>query len=96
MLQRLPIVQGGTISFLVPILAILELPQWECPSDADLRAMSSANRTEVWQVRMREISGAISVAAIVQVVIGYFGKLTCLTIRVNCAVNAIVILHGAE
>lgn len=75
MLRRLPIVQGGTISFLVPILAILALPQWECPADADLKAMSSANRTEVWQVRMREISGAISVAALFQVVIGYFGKL---------------------
>lgn len=82
---------------MVPILAILELPQWECPSDADLKAMSSANRTEVWQVRMREISGAISVAAIVQVVIGYFGKLTCLTVRkITIRVNAIANLHGAE
>ena len=29
---RLPIVQGGTFSFLTPTIAILSLPQWQCPS----------------------------------------------------------------
>ena len=29
---RLPIVQGGTFSFLVPTFAILSLPEWKCPS----------------------------------------------------------------
>ena len=28
---RLPIIQGGTFSFLVPTLAILALPQYKCP-----------------------------------------------------------------
>lgn len=28
---RLPIVQGGTFSFLTPTFAILSLPQWTCP-----------------------------------------------------------------
>ncbi|XP_046676697.1 solute carrier family 23 member 1 isoform X2 [Homalodisca vitripennis] len=70
---RLPIVQGGTISFLVPTLAILSLPQWQCPAPDVLDAMSPANRTEVWQVRMRELSGAIAVSSLVQVFIGYFG-----------------------
>lgn len=70
---RLPIVQGGTISFLVPTLAILSLPQWQCPAQDILDAMSPANRTEVWQVRMRELSGAIAVSALLQVFIGYFG-----------------------
>lgn len=70
---RLPIVQGGTISFLVPTLAILNLPQWRCPDEATMNAMSSENRTELWQVRMRELSGAIAVSAIVQVLIGLFG-----------------------
>lgn len=70
---RLPIVQGGTISFLVPILAILRLPQWQCPAAEELRAMDEAQKTEIWQLRMREISGAIAVAALVQVVMGLTG-----------------------
>lgn len=71
---RLPIVQGGTISFLVPTLAILSLPQWHCPPAEELAAMSVDNRTEVWQVRMRELSGAIAVSSLVQVFMGYFGE----------------------
>lgn len=70
---RLPIVQGGTISFLVPTLAILALPQWKCPAQADLDAMNEADREELWQIRMRELSGAIAVSAMVQVVLGYTG-----------------------
>jgi len=74
---RLPIVQGGTFSFLVPTFAILSLPEWKCPSDfvnenwASNRTME--DRTEVWQMRMREIQGAICVSAIFQMVLGYFG-----------------------
>uniref|UniRef100_A0A8D8RSW4 Solute carrier family 23 member 2 n=1 Tax=Cacopsylla melanoneura TaxID=428564 RepID=A0A8D8RSW4_9HEMI len=70
---RLPIVQGGTISFLVPTLAILHLPQWQCPAPDKIDAMSGEERTELWQVRMRELSGAIAVSALVQVFIGAFG-----------------------
>ena len=29
--SRLPIIQGGTITFLVSINAILSLPKWKCP-----------------------------------------------------------------
>lgn len=35
--------------------------------------MTSSDKTELWQVRMREISGAIAVSAIFQLVIGYTG-----------------------
>ncbi|XP_015121949.1 solute carrier family 23 member 2 isoform X1 [Diachasma alloeum] len=70
---RLPLVQGGTISFLVPTLAILNLPQWKCPPETELSAMSSEERTELWQIRMRELSGAIAVSALFQVFIGFFG-----------------------
>lgn len=73
--NRLPIVQGGTISFLIPTLAILNQPQWRCPSSEILDAMSYENRTEVWQIRMRELSGAIAVSAVFQTVIGYCGTL---------------------
>lgn len=70
---RLPIVQGGTISFLVPTLAILALPQWKCPSVEEINALEEEDRVELWQIRMRELSGAIAVSALVQVVLGYTG-----------------------
>lgn len=70
---RLPLVQGGTISFLVPTLAILNLPQWQCPAPEVLEQMSHENRTELWQIRMRELSGAIAVSALFQVIIGFGG-----------------------
>lgn len=35
--------------------------------------MSNEDKVELWQVRMREISGAIAVSAVVQVLIGYTG-----------------------
>ncbi|XP_055545592.1 solute carrier family 23 member 2 isoform X2 [Wyeomyia smithii] len=70
---RLPIVQGGTISFLVPTLAILNLPQWKCPSKEVISAMRVDDKTELWQSRMRELSGAIAVSALLQVFIGYTG-----------------------
>ncbi|XP_064648212.1 solute carrier family 23 member 1-like isoform X3 [Lineus longissimus] len=89
--SRLPIVQGGTFSFLAPTYAILSLPKWACPT-ADTSALqvamnmtttmatSTVNMTlnsgpdrEVWQVRMREIQGAIMVASIFQIVIGFSG-----------------------
>lgn len=70
---RLPLVQGGTISFLVPTLAILSLPQWKCPPPEILNELSSANRTEIWQIRMRELSGAIAVSSLFQVIVGFGG-----------------------
>ena len=32
-LCRLPIVQGASLGFLIPTLAILNLPKWECPEE---------------------------------------------------------------
>lgn len=57
----------------MPILAILNLPKWKCPNPEIIREMSDIDKTELWQLRMREISGAIAVSAIFQLVIGYTG-----------------------
>lgn len=57
----------------MPVLAILNLPQWKCPNPDKLNTMSPEDRTELWQLRMREISGAIAVSAIFQLVIGFTG-----------------------
>ncbi|XP_058119868.1 solute carrier family 23 member 2 [Anopheles ziemanni] len=101
---RLPIVQGGTISFLVPTLAILNLPQWKCPPAEALDAMSDSERTELWQVRMRELSGAIAVAAVSQIVLGFSGLvgkllrlITPLTIVPTVALVGITLFgHASE
>ncbi|XP_068857222.1 solute carrier family 23 member 1-like isoform X4 [Aphelocoma coerulescens] len=54
---RLPIIQGGTFTFLAPTLAMLSLPTWKCPAwtqNATLVNASSPEFIQVWQTRMRE------------------------------------------
>ncbi|KYO17514.1 solute carrier family 23 member 1 [Alligator mississippiensis] len=73
---RLPIIQGGTFSFLTPTLAMLSLPHWKCPAwtqNASLVNVSSPEFTEVWQTRMREVQGAIMVASCFQILVGFSG-----------------------
>ncbi|MGH0123308.1 UNVERIFIED_CONTAM: hypothetical protein FKN15_067757 [Acipenser sinensis] len=56
-LKRLPILQGGTFTFLAPSLALLSMPQWKCPAwtqNATLVNTSSPEYIEVWQSRIRE------------------------------------------
>ena len=56
---RLPIVQGGTFTFLAPTFAILSLPHNKCPADFDVNGwgnISQENKTEQWQSRMQEVS----------------------------------------
>lgn len=56
--NRLPIVQGGTFSFLTPAFAI-----------AGMAALQDAG----WEVRMQHIQGAIIAGALFEIVIGYSG-----------------------
>ncbi|XP_077373360.1 solute carrier family 23 member 1 [Festucalex cinctus] len=80
---RLPILQGGTFSFITPTLAILALPKWKCPASQDPAMLSAHNGTsvlqmaesgdEVWMSRMREIQGAILVSSLVQITLGFTG-----------------------
>ncbi|XP_063252294.1 solute carrier family 23 member 1-like isoform X6 [Prinia subflava] len=54
---RLPIIQGGTFTFLTPTLAMLSLSSWKCPAwtqNATLVNASSPEFIQVWQTRMRE------------------------------------------
>jgi len=71
--NRLPIIQGGTFSFLAPIFAILSLPTWKCPAPELMANMTAEMKTELWQVRMREIQGAIIVSSLFEVALGFFG-----------------------
>ncbi|XP_060741910.1 solute carrier family 23 member 2 [Tachysurus vachellii] len=78
---RLPILQGGTFTFITPTLAILALPKWQCPKgsaltpdlNATVASVSRLDPEEVWKMRMREIQGAILVASLLQVVLGLTG-----------------------
>jgi nucleobase transporter 1/2 len=71
---RLPIIQGSSFSFIVPSLAILGLPQWQCPASLD--GLTDDEKTELWQVRIREIQGAIIIASLFEVFLGLFGELS--------------------
>ncbi|XP_049578669.1 solute carrier family 23 member 1 isoform X1 [Syngnathus scovelli] len=80
---RLPILQGGTFSFITPTLAILALPKWQCPTSQEPAMLSAHNGSsplqivdngdEVWMSRMREIQGAILVSSLVQITLGFTG-----------------------
>ncbi|KAM9814519.1 solute carrier family 23 member 1 isoform 2-T2 [Syngnathus typhle] len=80
---RLPILQGGTFSFITPTLAILALPKWQCPTSQKPAMLSAHNGSsplqivdngdEVWMSRMREIQGAILVSSLVQITLGFTG-----------------------
>uniref|UniRef100_A0A3Q1EGJ5 Si:dkey-106n21.1 n=1 Tax=Acanthochromis polyacanthus TaxID=80966 RepID=A0A3Q1EGJ5_9TELE len=83
-LGTLPILQGGTFSFITPTLAILALPKWRCPAPNSpvMLSMQLQNGTsplqmensdEIWMSRMREIQGAILVASLLQIVLGFSG-----------------------
>ncbi len=56
--NRLPIVQGGTFSFLAPTIAI-----------CGMAALADSG----WQVRMQHGQGAIILGAVVEIVVGYSG-----------------------
>ncbi|XP_064455241.1 solute carrier family 23 member 2-like isoform X2 [Ornithodoros turicata] len=71
---RLPVIQGSTFAHLVPILAVLSLPRWQCPEDVFLESGGNGTSTEhLWQPRMREIQGAILVASLFEVFAGITG-----------------------
>lgn len=60
---RLPILQGGTFTFITPTLAILALPKWKCPKgnmmtpdlNATVASVSHIDPEEVWKMRIREV-----------------------------------------
>ncbi|XP_071100850.1 solute carrier family 23 member 1-like [Haliotis cracherodii] len=79
---RLPIIQGGCHKFLPAIAALMALERWKCPDLGtggqvlnDDGSNSSLTRTDVWQMRMREIQGGIMLASLAQVLVGCTGIL---------------------
>ena len=60
--NRLPVIQGGTFSFLGPAFAIIGMV-----------AAKKLTGVEVWQIQMQELAGAIMIASVVEIVLGYSG-----------------------
>ncbi|CAJ1057161.1 xan_ur_permease domain-containing protein [Xyrichtys novacula] len=73
---RLPILQGGTFTLLLPSMAMLSMPEWKCPAwtqNASLVNTSSPEFIDVWQSRMRALQGSIMVGSLFQVFVGFSG-----------------------
>ncbi len=62
--NRLPVVQGGTFSFLGPTFAIIFMLTADHATAAGI---------PLWQLRIQEVSGAIMIASVVEIVLGYTG-----------------------
>lgn len=61
--NRLPVVQGGTFSFLGPTFAIIGM----------VAAKQLTGTTPMWQVQVQEVAGAIMIASVFEIVLGYTG-----------------------
>lgn len=74
---RLGIVQGGSHTFIAPIVAMMTLSKWSCPDSpggANVNGTSTAEDKDVeWQLRMREIQGNLILASLTQVILGCTG-----------------------
>jgi len=62
--NRLPIIQGGTFSFLGPAFAIIGMV-----------AGKKLTGVDVWQIQMQELAAAVMLASLVEIVLGYTGIL---------------------
>ncbi|XP_066964037.1 solute carrier family 23 member 2-like [Macrobrachium rosenbergii] len=74
---RLPIVQGGCFTILVPTIVLLTTIYEPC-SALPLANMTEAEREEAWQVRIRDVQGSIAVASLLQIVVGVSGMISVL------------------
>jgi len=61
--NKLPVVQGGTFSFLGPTFAIIGM----------VAAQGVKGDLPLWQLQIQTIAGAIMIASVVEIVLGYTG-----------------------
>ncbi|MBT4201360.1 uracil-xanthine permease family protein [Desulfobacula sp.] len=62
--NRLPIIQGGTFSFLGPAFAIIGMV-----------AGKKLTGVDVWQIQLQELAAAVMIASLVEIILGYTGIL---------------------
>ncbi|XP_063434881.1 solute carrier family 23 member 2-like isoform X2 [Mytilus trossulus] len=79
---RLGIIQGGSHVFIAPIVAMMSLEKWKCPTSLEIPSANGTNITtfmnqdqkdEIWQSRLREIQGNLMLASLIQVILGITG-----------------------
>ncbi|MCG8338368.1 MAG: purine/pyrimidine permease [Proteobacteria bacterium] len=63
--NRLPVIQGGTFSFLGPTFAIIGM----------VAAKKATGDLPLWQLQIQEVAGAIMIASLAEIVLGYTGVL---------------------
>ncbi|UCG07337.1 MAG: purine/pyrimidine permease [Desulfobacterales bacterium] len=61
--NRLPVIQGGTFSFLGPTFAIIGM----------VAAKKLTGPEPMWQIQIQEVAGAIMIASVFEIVLGYTG-----------------------
>jgi len=61
--NKLPVIQGGTFSFLGPTFAIIGM----------VGAQKLTGPEPMWQIQIQHVAGAIMVASVVEIVLGYTG-----------------------
>jgi len=61
--NRLPVIQGGTFSFLGPTFAIIGM----------VAAKQLTGSEPMWQIQIQHVAGAIMVASVFEIVLGYSG-----------------------
>lgn len=61
--NKLPVVQGGTFSFLGPTFAIIGM----------VAAKKLTGAEPMWQIQIQHVAGAIMIASVVEIVLGYTG-----------------------
>jgi len=61
--NRLPVIQGGTFSFLGPTFAIIGM----------VAAQKLTGDTPMWQIQVQHVAGAIMIASVFEIVLGYTG-----------------------
>ena len=74
--NRLPIVQGGTFSFLGPTIAICTmatLRDAEIANSIQAIVAAGGEAPKPWEIRLQHIQGAIILGSLVQIVLGYSG-----------------------
>lgn len=70
---RLPLIQGPSLSFLIPVLAIAELPGNQCPTHDQLANMTDSEYHSLWSGKLTEIQGSVMIVGFVCFLCGCFG-----------------------
>lgn len=70
---RLPLIQGPSLSFLIPVLALAELPDNKCPTHEQLYNMTDTEYHNLWSGKLVNIQGSIMIVGFVCFLCGCFG-----------------------